>query len=80
MRAASVTRRKPPSLWAHDSHGRYRTFGRNSVASVRGTTWRTTERHDGTLTQVSAGSVSVRDLHRRRTVIVRAGRRYLARG
>jgi streptogramin lyase len=78
-RAAAVVRRKPPSLWAHDSHGRYRTFGRNSVASVRGTTWRTTEQQAGTLTQVSSGSVSVRDLRHRRTVLVRAGHRYLAR-
>ncbi len=72
-------RRPPPSLWAHDSHGRYRTFGANSVTTVRGTTWRTTERRHGTLTQVTAGAVSVRDLHRRVTVVVRAGRRYLAR-
>ena len=78
-RAAAVTRRKPPSLWAHDSHGRYRTFGRNSIATVRGTTWRTTERADGTLTQVIAGAVSVRDLRRHRSTLVRAGHRYLAR-
>jgi hypothetical protein len=78
-RVAATSRRRPPSLWAHDSHGRYRTFGRNSVASVRGTTWRTTERRDGTLTGVTAGSVSVRDLRRHVTVVVRAGHRYLAR-
>ena len=78
-RAAGATRRTPPSLWAHDRHGRYRTFGANSVASVRGTTWRTTERRAGTLTEVTSGSVSVRDLRRRRTVLVRAGHRYLAR-
>ena len=54
-------------------------FGRNSIATVRGTTWRTTERADGTVTQVIAGAVSVRDLRRHRSILVRAGHRYLAR-
>ncbi|MDP9345044.1 MAG: hypothetical protein M3P44_04880, partial [Actinomycetota bacterium] len=80
MAAAVPTRKKPPSLWAHDSHGRYRTFGRNSVATVRGTTWRTTELATGTLTQVTSGAVSVRDLRGGVSVMVRAGGRYLARG
>jgi len=59
--------------------GRFRTRGRYSSATVRGTDWSTTDRCDGTLTQVKSGKVAVRDLRRRKTVIVRAGRSYLAR-
>jgi streptogramin lyase len=71
--------RRRPGLWARDRRGRYRTHGRNSVATVRGTAWRTTERCDGTLTTVTQGAVSVRDLRRHRTILVRAGHSYLAR-
>jgi hypothetical protein len=79
-RAAAVTRKRPPrALWGHDHHGRFRTRSSNSVITVRGTTWYVADRCDGTLTRVTSGSVSVRDLHRHRTVVVRAGHRYLAR-
>ena len=79
-RAAAVVRRRPPrALWGRDDHGRFRTRGTNSVATVRGTAWYVEDRCDGTLTRVSKGSVSVRDLRRRRTVIVAAGKSYLAR-
>jgi hypothetical protein len=80
VRAAAVTRRRPPRvLWGHDRHGRFRTRSSNSVITVRGTTWYVADRCDGTLTRVTSGSVSVRDLHRHRTVVVRAGHSYLAR-
>jgi hypothetical protein len=79
-RAAAVTRRRPPrSLWGHDSHGHFRTRASNSVITVRGTTWFVSDRCDGTLTRVTSGSVAVRNLHTGRTVVVRAGHRYLAR-
>jgi hypothetical protein len=67
------------SLWAHDKGGRFRTRGRNSVATVRGTTWITTDSCAGTRTRVTAGAVAVRDMHRHKTVLVRAGQSYLAR-
>ena len=41
--------------------------------------WLTVDRCDGTLTTVRRGRVAVRDLRRRRTIVVRAGGRYLAR-
>jgi hypothetical protein len=66
------------SLWG-DGKGRFRTRGRYSAATVRGTVWLTRERCDGTLTAVRRGVVSVRDLRRHRTVRVRAGHSYLAR-
>ncbi len=77
---ASAARAKaPPTLWAKDNHGQYSTRGQNSVATVRGTYWETTNRCDGTLTAVKQGLVSVRDLHRHRSVLVRAGHSYLAK-
>jgi hypothetical protein len=78
-RAAGATKKVPPRvLWGRDDHGRFRTRGSNSVATVRGTAWYTADRCDGTLTRVTRGSVSVRDLRRERTVVVRAGTSYLA--
>jgi hypothetical protein len=80
-RAAAASAKRPPrALWGRDDHGRFRTRGSNSVATVRGTAWYVEDRCDGTLTRVSKGSVSVRDLRRERTVIVNAGKSYLARG
>ncbi len=66
-------------LWGKDSHGRYRTHGRNSVATVRGTEWLTRETCAGTLTRVTEGAVAVRDTLRKRTVLVRAGGSHLVR-
>jgi hypothetical protein len=77
--AAASARRPPRGLWGRDDHGRFRTRGSNSVATVRGTAWYVEDRCDGTLTRVSKGSVSVRDLRRHRTVTVDAGESYLAR-
>ena len=59
--------------------GRFRTRGRYSAATVRGTIWTTTDRCDGTLTKVTRGRVAVRDIRRKRTIALRAGKRYLAR-
>jgi hypothetical protein len=66
-------------LWGRDRGGRFRTQGRQSQATVRGTRWLTEDRCDGTLTRVTSGSVAVRDRIRQKTVIVRAGHSYLAR-
>jgi streptogramin lyase len=78
--AASASRaRRVRKLWGHDDGGRFRTHGRNSQATVRGTRWLTVDRCDGTLTRVTKGAVSVRDFVRHRTVLVRAGHSYLAK-
>ncbi len=61
------------------ARGRFRTRGRNSSATVRGTTWTTADRCDGTLTRVVRGRVAVRDFRRKRTITLRAGKSYLAR-
>ena len=79
--AAATTRKRKPvrSLWGRDRSGSFRTHGRDSVATVRGTNWLTQDRCDGTLTVVKSGAVSVRDRRTHRTVTVRAGGRHLAR-
>ena len=77
---ASASRvRRVRKLWGRDSGGRFRTHGRHSQATVRGTRWLTVDRCDGTLTRVTKGAVAVRDFRRHRTVVVRAGHAYLAR-
>lgn len=67
------------SLWARDDHGRFSSYGANSVATVRGTIWLTEDRCDGTLTRVVRGRVAVFDIHLHRTAVVSAGHSYLAR-
>jgi len=65
-------------LWGRDSGGRFRTHGRHSQATVRGTRWLTEDRCNGTLTRVTEGAVVVRDFARHRRVVVRAGHSYFA--
>ena len=68
----------PPRLRSN-AGGRFRTRGRHSAATVRGTKWETIDRCDGTLTKVTRGSVTVRDFRRKKSLIVKAGKSYLAR-
>ena len=70
--------RRVRRLWGRDNGGRFRTHGRHSHATVRGTRWLTEDRCSGTFTRVTNGAVVVRDLTRRRNVVVRAGHSYLA--
>jgi hypothetical protein len=76
--AAQVSRRTIRRVRSN-ARGRFRTRGRNSAATVRGTVWITADRCDGTLTTVKRGRVAVRDFRRKRTITVRAGKSYLAR-
>ena len=64
-------------VWGN-GRGRFRTKGRNSAATVRGTQWLTQERCDGTLTRVVRGIVDVRNDRTGKTVRLRAGDSYLA--
>jgi streptogramin lyase len=77
--ASAAAVRRVRRLWGRDHGGRFRTHGRHSHATVRGTRWLTEDRCGGTFTRVTEGSVVVRDLARRKSVVVRAGRSYLAR-
>jgi hypothetical protein len=65
-------------LWG-EGHGAFRTVGRFSAATIRGTKWLTEDRCKATLTLVAKGKVAVRDFVKKRTIIVRARHRYLAR-
>jgi hypothetical protein len=59
--------------------GRFRSRGRNSAATVRGTQWTMTDTCKGTRTSVKSGSVTVRDFTLKKTHIVRAHQSYFAR-
>jgi Tol biopolymer transport system component len=76
--SAALTRRVIRRMRGNAS-GRFRTRGRYSAATVRGTIWETIDRCDGTLTKVRRGVVVVRDNRKRRNITVRAGKSYLAR-
>lgn len=71
--------RRVRRLWGRDRGGRFRTHGRHSHATVRGTRWVTIDRCDGTLTRVTEGAVLVRPTGKRRRVLVRAGETHLAK-
>jgi PKD domain-containing protein len=62
-----------------DAKGSFRTSGRNAAATVRGTRWGVQDRCDGTLVAVQRGRVEVRDKVKRKTIILRRGKTYLAR-
>ena len=77
--ASTTANKRMRQLWGKDNNGRFVTRGRSAVATVRGTAWFTRDTCEGTLVSVTRGSVAVRDLVRKVTVIVRAGHKYLAR-
>jgi CSLREA domain-containing protein len=78
LATAAAKKKKKRRLWGNGK-GRFRTAGKFSSATVRGTVWMVEDRCNGTLTRVKKGKVAVRDFVRKRTVIVRKGRSYFAR-
>jgi FG-GAP-like repeat/FG-GAP repeat len=82
-RSAAVDKKKGPKsvlgkLWGNGK-GKFRTNGKYSSATVRGTIWLVEDRCEGTNTKVRRGVVAVRDFKRKKTVSVKAGHSYLAR-
>jgi hypothetical protein len=77
---AGAAAKKPKSrkLWG-DGAGSFRTRGQYSAATVRGTTWLVQDSCAGTLTKVKKGVVSVFDQVKKRTIVLRAGKQYLAK-
>jgi hypothetical protein len=73
--ASAVRTRK---LWGRGK-GRFRTRGRRSAATVRGTTWLQKDTCKTTTTVVREGVVIVRDFAKRKNIRVKAPRRYVAR-
>jgi hypothetical protein len=77
--AVASKARKVRKLWSKDHNGRFRTYGRSSVATVRGTSWYTEDRCDGTLTRVTSGKVLVRNRRTGKSKLVTKGHSFLAR-
>jgi CSLREA domain-containing protein len=77
-KSANAAAKKKRRLWG-DGKGKFRTKGKHSAATVVGTRWVVEDRCNGTLTRVLKGRVRVRDFRARRTVVVKAGKRYFAR-
>ncbi|HSS58598.1 MAG TPA: VCBS repeat-containing protein [Solirubrobacteraceae bacterium] len=82
-RSAAADRKKGPNavlgkLWG-SGKGKFRTDGKYSAATVRGTIWLVQDQCNGTLTKVKRGTVQVRDFKGKKTVSVKAGHTYLAR-
>jgi hypothetical protein len=77
--AAKLSSKVLQTLHGADHGGRFRTRGRYSAATVRGTVWTMSDRCDGTLTSVQRGTVAVTDLVRHATILVHQGHSYLAR-
>ncbi len=78
-KASSAAKRpKTRKLWG-SGKGKFRTEGKYSAATVRGTTWLVQDSCSGTLTRVKQGAVTVRDNVKKKNIVVRAGRRYLAK-
>jgi hypothetical protein len=75
---AAKTKKRVGRLFG-SGKGRFKTRGRFSAATVRGTIWLTEDRCDGTLTKVTKGKVAVFDFGRSKRVTVKSGHSYLAR-
>ena len=74
----AAKRKKKRKLWG-DGSGNFKTQGKHSAATVVGTKWLVEDRCKTTTTRVVTGVVSVRDFVKRKTVRVRAGKKYVAR-
>ncbi len=77
--SAAALSSKVLQLLRASAHGKFRTRGRYSAATVRGTIWTVADRCDGTLTHDVTDSVSVTDFVRHKTIVLHAGQSYLAK-
>jgi hypothetical protein len=75
---AAAKKPKTRKLWG-DGSGSFRTRGQYSAATVRGTQWLVQDSCAGTLTQVKKGVVSVFDQVKKKTILLKAGKKYLAK-
>jgi len=75
---AAKTNTKVIQLLHASAHGKFRTSGRYSAATVLGTIWTVTARCDGTLTHAIKDEVEVTDFVRHKTIVLHAGQSYLA--
>jgi len=75
---AAAKKKRKRRLWG-DGRGRFRTKGKHSAATVVGTKWLVEDRCTSTLTRVVRGRVKVRDFVKKKTVTVKAGKKYVAK-
>jgi hypothetical protein len=78
--SASAAAKKPKTrkLWG-DGKGKFRTKGQYSAATVRGTKWLVQDTCTTTLTRVTTGVVEVEDFALKKKVLIKKGKRYIAR-
>jgi hypothetical protein len=76
--AAKKSKKTVRILWGNGK-GSFRTKGKYASAAIRGTRWETIDRCDGTQIRVTKGAVTVRDLVKKKNVVVKAGRSYFAK-
>ncbi len=77
--ATAAASSKTLQLLHASAKGKFRTKGRYSAATVRGTKWTIADRCDGTLTRDLVHSVAVTDFVRHKTIVLHAGQSYLAK-
>jgi predicted outer membrane repeat protein len=77
--SAAASSAKTLQLLHASAKGKFRTTGRYSAATVRGTKWTIADRCDGTLTRDIVHSVAVTDFVRHKTIVLHAGQSYLAK-
>ena len=78
-RVAQAKKEKPVRrLWGKGK-GSFRTTGRYAASTVRGTWWRVEDFCDRSVVTVKEGAMTVRDLVKKKTVVVKAGKSYVAR-
>ena len=77
--SAAASSSRVLQLLRASAHGKFRTRGRYSAATVLGTIWTVADRCDGTLTHDITDRVSVTDFVRHKTIVLHAGQSYLAK-
>ena len=75
---AAAVSKKTLQLLRASGRGKFRTKGRYSAATIRGTVWTIADRCDGTLTHAIKDTVTVNDFVLHKTITLRPGHSYLA--
>jgi hypothetical protein len=76
--SAAAAKKKTRKLWGKGK-GAFRTTGQYSAATVRGTTWLVQDTCTQTLTRVTEGVVSVNDFAKKKSFLIKKGKRYIAK-
>ena len=77
--SAAAASSKVLQLLHASAKGKFKTTGKYSAATVRGTKWTIADRCDGTVTHDVTDSVAVTDFVRHKTIILHAGQTYVAK-